>query len=147
LEIIFGSIFNIYHITPILCCTTGVGGGASPPQKFWFGENPGKLHGNQGKIFENLHKISENLSKPLKIWAKMAPKITWVFLRSLFYGVFLRVSLGEFGQKSFAAPKCACSYTYVLHHHRFRDFFGTVLEIFGVAFVTALHMQQLVSCL
>ena len=25
LEIIFGSIFNIYHSTPFLCCTTGVG--------------------------------------------------------------------------------------------------------------------------
>jgi len=37
LEIIFGSIFNIYHSTPILCCATGVGGrvarGASAPQK------------------------------------------------------------------------------------------------------------------
>jgi len=27
LEIIFGSIFNIYHSTPTLCCTTCVGGG------------------------------------------------------------------------------------------------------------------------
>jgi len=35
----------------------------------------------------------------------------------------------------------ACSYSYVLHHHRFGDFlecFGTVLGIFGVAFVRAL---------
>jgi len=33
LEIIFDPIFNIYHSTPILCCTTGVGSGdvsASP---------------------------------------------------------------------------------------------------------------------
>jgi len=29
LETIFGSIFNIYHSTPILCCTTGVGGGGA----------------------------------------------------------------------------------------------------------------------
>jgi len=39
----------------------------------------------------------------------------------------------------------ACSYSYVLHHHRFRDFlecFGTVLRIFGVAFVRALLMTQ-----
>jgi len=35
----------------------------------------------------------------------------------------------------------ACSYSYVLHHHRFRDFlecFGSVLGIFRVAFVRAL---------
>jgi len=32
LEIIFGSIFNIYHSTPILCCTTGVGGGGANEQ-------------------------------------------------------------------------------------------------------------------
>jgi len=54
LEIIFGSIFNIYHSTPILCCTTGVGGGGANEQ-FWFGENHGKIRGNLGKISENLH--------------------------------------------------------------------------------------------
>jgi len=32
LEIIFGSIFNIYHCTLILCCTTGVGGGGANEQ-------------------------------------------------------------------------------------------------------------------
>jgi len=26
----------------------------------------------------------------------------------------------------------------MLHHHRFRDFFGTILGIFGIAFVRAL---------
>jgi len=72
LEIIFGSIFKIYHSTPILWCTTGVGGGGANEQ-FWFGENPGKIRGNLCKISENLHKIPENLSKRLKIWAKMAP--------------------------------------------------------------------------
>jgi len=39
----------------------------------------------------------------------------------------------------------AYSYSYVLHQHRFRDFlecFGTVLEIFGVAFVRALLLAQ-----
>jgi len=60
LEIKFGSIFNIYHSTPILCCTTGVGcGGAN--EQFWFGENPWK----SGQISENLQKIPENLSKRL----------------------------------------------------------------------------------
>jgi len=40
------------------------------PQKFWFGENlgkiseyPGKSQGNLGKICENIRKISENLGK------------------------------------------------------------------------------------
>jgi len=39
----------------------------------------------------------------------------------------------------------ARSYSYVLHHHRFRDFlecFGTVLGIFGVAFLRALLLTQ-----
>jgi len=35
LQITFGSLFNIYHSTPILRCITGVGGGdASAPKKF-----------------------------------------------------------------------------------------------------------------
>jgi len=32
-------------------------------QKFWFGENPGKIPENLGKIAENLHKTPENISK------------------------------------------------------------------------------------
>jgi len=34
---------------------------------------------------------------------------------------FFQVSLREFGQKYFTPLKIACSYTYVLHHHMFRD--------------------------
>jgi len=48
--------------------------------------------------------------------------------------------------KDHSHPKnFACSYSYVLHHHRFRDFlecFGTVLGIFEVAFVRALLLTQ-----
>ena len=43
----------------------------------------------------------------------------------------------------------ACSYSYVLHHQRFRDFlecFGTVLGIFGVAFVRALTAHRAIRC-
>jgi len=44
--------------------------------------------------------------------------------------------------KDHSHPKnFACSYSYVLHHHRFGDyleFFSTVLGIFGIAFVRAL---------
>jgi len=64
LEIIFGSIFNIYHSTPIVCCTTGVGGSGAEVQahhqKFSFDENPGKIRGN-------LCKISETFTKSLQI--------------------------------------------------------------------------------
>jgi len=48
--------------------------------------------------------------------------------------------------KDHSHPKnFACSYSYVLHHHRFRDFlecFSTVLGIFGVAFVRALSTNS-----
>jgi len=40
---------------------------------------------------------------------------------------------------------CACSYSHVLHHHRFGDFlecFGTVLRIFGGVFVRAFLLTQ-----
>jgi len=55
LEIIFGSIFNIYHSTLILCCTTGVGGGDANEQ-FWFGEN--------------LWKSGQNLRKPSEFFGQ-----------------------------------------------------------------------------
>jgi len=64
LEIVFGSIFDIYNSTPILCCTTGVGGGGANEQ-FWFGENLGNIRGNLGKFSENLQKIPENFCKRL----------------------------------------------------------------------------------
>jgi len=62
LEIIFGSTFNIYRSTPILCCTTGVGGGERT-NSF----DLEKIRKNLGKTSENVHKIPENLSKRLKI--------------------------------------------------------------------------------
>jgi len=52
LEIIFGSSFNIYHSTAILCYTTGVRGRGANKQ-FWFGENPWKSG-------QNLRKPSQN---------------------------------------------------------------------------------------
>jgi len=76
-------------------------------QKFWFGENLGKIRGNLGKISENLHKIPENLSNTLKIWAKMAPKIAWraFFGGHFFFLIFFRARLREYGQKFFAPTK------------------------------------------
>ena len=58
-----------FFVTPQLRIywLTGVGGGVqevqTPPQKFWFGVNPGKILQNQGKISENLHKLRERMSK------------------------------------------------------------------------------------
>ena len=64
-------------------------------QKFWFGENlgkiienPGKICGNLGKICENILKIRENLGKlpentgkkganHILIWKKMVPNVLW----------------------------------------------------------------------
>jgi len=50
LKIILGSIFSIYHSTPIFFCTTGVGGKAtSTTRRFWFGENLWKSEQNLWK--------------------------------------------------------------------------------------------------
>jgi len=60
-----------------------------------------------GKISENLHKISENLSKTLKIWAKMAPKITSrAFLEiTSSYGVFFSGKFARIRAKILRTPK------------------------------------------
>ena len=117
---------------------------------FWFAENPGKIRGNLGKISENLHKIPENLSKRLKIWAKMAPNGAQNNIQNFFFvGHFFMEFFGQVtknsGKDHLHPQNFACSYSYVLHHHRFRDLlecFGTVLGIFGVAFVRALLLTQ-----
>ena len=56
---------NVLRRKTLLCSGVGCGGarGAIAPQKFWFGENPGKIHENLGNICENLRKIPENLGK------------------------------------------------------------------------------------
>jgi len=55
LEIIFGSIFNIYHSTLILCCTTGVADGGANEQLVWW-----KSEKNPWKSGQNLRKPSQN---------------------------------------------------------------------------------------
>ena len=45
------------------------------PQKFWFGENPGKIPRTLGKICENLRKIPKNLGKLLENTSKMATNV------------------------------------------------------------------------
>ena len=68
-----------------------------------------KSRQNPWKSGQNLWKPSlnpENLNKPLKIWPKMAPKITWsFFLEVSLLWSFFRASFGESGQKSFAPLK------------------------------------------
>jgi len=77
----------------------------------------------------------------------MAPKIT--FKKLFFVCHFLMEFFGQVREnsgKDHSHPQnFACSYSYVLYHHRFRDFlecFDTVLGIFGVAFVRALGMSE-----
>jgi len=50
LEIIFGSIFNIYYSTPILCCTTGVSPGVQVVQAHPKSFDLVKIRGNLGNI-------------------------------------------------------------------------------------------------
>jgi len=75
-------------------------------QKFWIGEN-------LGKISKDLHKIHENLSKSLKIWAKLAFKITWrAFLwRSRFLMDFFGQVCENSGKNHSPSQKFAWSYT------------------------------------
>jgi len=53
-------------------------------------------------------------------------------------GGFSQASLGEFGQKSFASPKICL---FLAAPPQIYGFFGTVLRIFGVAFVRALFLM------
>jgi len=93
----FGSILNIYHSTPILCCTTGVwGGGAGVQahhQKFWFGENPWKSGQNLWKLSQN----PWNSEQTLKIWAKMAHNGSQKNMKNFFFGG-RSFFLGKFGR-------------------------------------------------
>jgi len=86
--------------------------------------NPGKISrilANSLKTFTNPWKseqtpwmYEQNGAQLALIWKIWRPK-EHNFWRSLFLE-FLRASLGEFGQKSFAPPKFACSYTSVLSY-------------------------------
>jgi len=96
LEIIFPSIFNIYHSTSILCCTTGVGGRvaggtqALPKILIWWksGQNLLKTQQNpwkSGQTPENMGKNGANGAQNNK------KRFFW---RSPFYGILFRPSLG-----------------------------------------------------
>ena len=66
------------------------------------------------------------------------------FCRSLFMEFFGKVRENS-GKDHLHPQNFACSYSYVLHHHRFGNFlecFGTVRGIFGVAFVRALLLAK-----
>ena len=77
-----------------------------------------KIRGNLGKISENFHKIPKNLSKSLKMWARMALKMTWraFFLEVTFYGAFFRQVWENSGKnpshpKNLPAPTPMCCTT------------------------------------
>jgi len=94
------------------------------PQKFWFGENPGKIPQNTDKIVEIWAKYVKTFVKPLiisanslKIRAKMAPivlwfekngdQITWRLFSCVGRDIFWSF-LGKFGKfwaKIFRTPK------------------------------------------
>ena len=91
--------------------------GESAHQKFWFGENPGKILENLGKILWNLGKICENLwnlSKipentgkngpqcALKKWrqtcAESHEDLFWIFIRKYSHKKWPKKGLGMFGE-------------------------------------------------
>jgi len=81
-----------------------------------------------------LGKSVQTFTKSLKIWANSwkfeqewrpaAPKITWraFFLEVTFYGDFFGYVSENSGKNASHPEKIACSFTCVLHRHRFRDF-------------------------
>jgi len=99
LEIIFCSIFNIYHTTPISWCTTsaggvGAGGASARPSLDLVKilEKSLKIWAKSLKTFTKSLKIWEN---PWKYEQKCRPK--WheeSFWRPLFYGVFFKQDWG-----------------------------------------------------
>jgi len=117
-------------------CRRRCAGEQAHPQKFCFGENPGKIKKSLCKTSENLCKITENLGKPPKIQAKngtkrafsceIGAKITSTrFLEVIQNSIFMqcikddpkffRASLGKFWQKSFA-PLKMCVLLHLWHY-------------------------------
>jgi len=79
------------------------------------------------------------------------PKQHKLFFAGHFFMEFFGQVRENSGKDHLHPQSFACSYSYVLHHHRFRDFlecFGIVLGIFGVAYVRALaaHFTLIVLC-
>ena len=105
------------------------------PQKFWFGENPGKIKGYPGKICENLRKIPENLGKLPKNTSKNSAQraVIWEdgaqnHMKTFFWRsskirsscnaqMMAQKIFGQdwenLGKNPWHPQKCACSYTYV----------------------------------
>jgi len=78
----------------------GVQGVQAHPQKFWFGENPGKIHGNLGKISENLQYLGKNGAQHDLIWKNGAQRLQNHMKTSFFEGHLERSSAWEmFAQK------------------------------------------------
>jgi len=112
LEIRFGSIFTIYHSTPILCCTTGVGGeGRGCTWKR--ATKSFDLVKTRAKSLKIWAKLLKTFTKPLKILAKMAPNGAQKNMKSVFGG--RRLFSGKFGKsrakilripKNLPAPCC-----------------------------------------
>jgi len=84
-----GTSFVHHFALVTLLEDSGVGGGGAGlqkhPQKFLFGENPGKIHlnlckicGYLGKICKNLRKITENLGKLPENRGKNGPHCAFI---------------------------------------------------------------------
>ena len=103
----------------------GVQGVQAHPQKFWFGENPGKIHGNLGKT-----------SEIFNIWAKMAPnmicfgKMVHNVCRIIWRPLFLKVI-----SKEVLLEKCS-------HKKWSRSFSGKIGEIRAKIFRTHRRSQE-----
>jgi len=118
--------------------TSGVGGGdagvQAHPQKFWFGENQGKISENLWKPSQNPWKSAQTPWKYGQKWRptcfdlkKMTPIVCGIQWRPFFGGhpkngrhekIFAQKvksfgsSLEKFGQNPSHPQKFACSYTY-----------------------------------
>ena len=124
LEIRFGSVFNIYHSTQILCRTTGVGGGgaegASAPPKvliFWKSGKNLRKSGQNLWTFEQTRRLTNSAQKNMN---------SFFGGRSFFSGMFGRIRAKTFASPNIclllAAPPQICFL------HCSRDFWSCICE-------------------
>ena len=106
--------------------------GATTPQNFLFGENPGKICGNFGKICKTVRKIAV-CALILQIWhPKSRCRCFFSFIGHVFV-LFFSGKLGEIWASSTTVLELCCDLNKYTQHEEMQSFFLEVI-FFGVFF-------------